>query len=336
MADEIGFDSAAWSIDGARIDSELMRVLSYAALGGSEGIITPGDCRVHELDVPGDQIVIDPGALGILNRNGDNQMYVANARRLTKLDIAPTDSAGGRSDLVVVRMDDPDYPGGPVVPAEDAPTFQYARPFILQNVPPTTTLLSQIGGVAYSGYALARIDIPASTGTITDGLITNLRKVANPRRERFSERYNIAYSPNDMGSGGIWVRYPDVPQTPLDIPEWATEMFIRVDVDGIMARDAALAGWWQVWVGPNNPNLEGGAGVPAGFITTREVYYNQQIFGDSSEHFLITDKIDIPPEMRGTRQWLTTNVKRGGGTGFWRSTAATYVTADVEFQETAV
>lgn len=335
MADEIGFDSAAWSIDGARIDSELMRVLSYASIGGAEGIITPGDCRVHQLDVPGPQVVIDTGALGVLNRNADNQAYIANARRLSKLDVTATDSSGGRSDLVVVRMDDPGYPGGPIVPEEDAPAYQYVKPVVLQNVPPTTDRFEQLG-LPYSGYALARIDIPASTATITDGLIKNLRKVANPRRERVSERYNITYAPNDMNSTNVWARYPDVPQTPLDIPEWATEMFVRVDVTGIMSINAGHSGHWSVFIGPYDQLREIGGAIPPGVKPTQAVYYNQQTWGDATESFILTDRIDIPTEMRGTRQWLTTNVIRGDGVGFWRSNIATHVVADVEFLETAV
>lgn len=328
MADEIGFDPAAFSVDGARHNGELLRTAHYQATAGAEGITTPGDLKVHELDIPGTQIVIDSGAATILNRHtGErNESYAVTARRLSKLDVMATGSDGGRVDLVIVRVEDPEYNPWQLPAGADAASYQYVRPVILQNVPAGTRRFEQLG-LPYAGYALARIDIPVSTGTILDDYITDLREVANPRRARFHDRYDIQYAPSDSaGDINVWNKYPDVPDAQMEVPTWAAKAIVRADITGMQIRDAALAGNFRV-------KLTGGN--PAQTVYSKTTYVNEQVWGDSRRSYAISSSIDIPAEMRGYTISAVTQWQRTGGIGLFRSQADVQVVFDIEFIEAA-
>lgn len=328
MADEIGFDSAAWSIDGARIDSALMRVLAYAGTGGSEGIVTAGDCRVHQLETPGSQIAIDTGAVLVRNRSvgGKNQTYVANGRTQTLLD-TPDSNPAAMSHLVVVRLEDPEFPGWVKPSPEDAPTYQYTRPFIIQNVPPTTRKFSELN-LGYSAYALTRIDQPANTAAITDGMLVDLREVANPRRETYLERFDITYAPNDSGSlSDTWIHYPDVPYASIEVPDFAAVAKVKAWVIGAMVRDNPMAGYFRF-------RMTGGS--PEASIYTKQTYFNEQNPGDSRVGpYLIGSTVDIPAALRGQTVQGAIEFLRNGGTGFMRSHADVQVVVEIDFIEAA-
>lgn len=346
------WDSVPWFIGGgAQHSPEVARLLAYAATSSAEGIVTPGDLKVVPLAVPGSSVRILAGACLIINRaaGGAQQTYVGRNPSEDVKALAATGSGSARNDLIIAQVKDPFMPGEPWATPSDVTKGPYIFSEIVSNVPASAAASNQ-AATAYlrtkgiSGIVLAAVIFPANTATITAGMIRDLRKVAQPRRERFSGRYNITYDPNDAGTTGTWLRYPDVPQPVLDIPDWATQAFIRVDIDGIMARDSALAGWWTVFVGPAQP-YGGGTnaqtdpaipGVPNGVLSTTLTYFNQQVYGDSNLHYVNSDVIAIPATMRGTAQTFSVRMKRGGGTGFFRSTAATQVVLDVEFLEAAV
>lgn len=185
MADVIGMDPVAWSIDGGRHRAELFRILAYAATGGGEGVVSGVDCKVRPLTTAGTQIRFDSGAVVIRNRSANvrNQSYVANNRTETRLDIAPNNTGTDRYDAIIVRIEDPAYAPWPTPAAGAAPDYQYAKPFVQQNVGINFTHWSQITGApaTWSAYALARVRVRANTnGTITEADIVDLRNVAQP------------------------------------------------------------------------------------------------------------------------------------------------------------
>lgn len=326
MADEIGFKSAAWSIDGARIDSALMRLLAYASTGGAEGIVAPGDCLVHQLAVPGTQIEIDTGALLILNRSANvkNQTYVADGSGVTRLDVQATTASGGRSDLVIVRLEDPEHGDWGDIPPGEEPDWQYVRPIILQNVPASTTSFDQLG-LTYSAYALARIDIPASTGTITNAHITDLRKVARPRRETFRERYD-ASSGTDFSTSAIlapWEKFPaTVPAVNILVPTWATKVNLSAWLTGMMNVDGNLGAYLRL-------ALIGG--VPSQTIITKVTYINEQTPSSERLNYLVGSTIDVPAAMRGRTCVLQPQFQKRAGAGRLRSDPDAQFVVDVEF-----
>src|SRR5690606_40000789 len=108
-----------WAIDGdvntaVKHPASVARMLTYAAFEGQDGIIDPTDMRVLALDVPGTSIRVMPGSAAVRNRgNGaPKEMYAVELQG--SADVVPvssTDASGGRSDLVVVRVENPFVPG---------------------------------------------------------------------------------------------------------------------------------------------------------------------------------------------------------------------------------
>jgi len=329
MADDIGFDPVAWAINGGDIDADIMRVLGYASTGGAEGVITAGDCRVRPLDVPGAGVAIDTGAVAIRNASANvrNQTYIANGRRRTTLDTLDTDSTGARSDLVIVRTEDPQYGPWPEIPEEDAPDYQYVRPTIIPGVPPTTRKASELN-LGYSAYALARIDRPASTGTVLATNIVDLRKVARPRRDQYLERFDIQYSPNDSGPDyNVWVKYPDVPFAYIEIPDYAAIAKVKAWVIGAQVRDAALDGAFRFKFTGGQPQVS---------AYSKETYINEQVPGDNrAGPYLVGSSVILPAGLRGVLAQCNIEFVRRNGGGFMRSHSDVQVVIEIDFIEAA-
>ncbi|WFR66645.1 hypothetical protein P9139_18145 [Curtobacterium flaccumfaciens] len=101
---------------------------------------------------------------------------------------------------------------------------------VIPNVGSTVTRLQDVPGYTYAtGYAIARVAQPASNGTITAAMITDLRQVANPRRDRQLNAHSQVQAEAETltsttQAGEVF------PNTTNDftvrIPEWATRMLI--------------------------------------------------------------------------------------------------------------
>lgn len=330
-----GFEGA-WAVDGALVDADIMRVVAYAGTGGAEGVVSAADCRVHQLPVPGTQIVVDPGALLIRNRSAQvrNQTYAATAPAESRLDVTETGSSGGRSDLVVLRMVDPQFaPWTDALNGLDPDTYQYAQPFIIQNVPPTTTRFDQLNlDVPYSAYALSRLDIPANTATITDSMVKNLRKVARPRRERHVEIWTPPSAAVDYNLHDEIMRLFPQMIMPVDCPDWATQLKIVVHLSNMLLTDnltggsRAEYGW--------NPDSEGYIATPSGGWHK----VDQAPGGDWERgHLTMGGELKIPAGFRGKTHNVRvgTSLNSDGLTGKLTQDKWMTVVVDCEFLEVA-
>lgn len=336
MADTIGFDPVAWSVDGGRHNGELYRVLAYAATSGAEGIVSPGDCRVRQLTTPGGQVAVDAGALLVRNRSANvrNQTYAANGRAETRLDIRPT-GAAPRSDLIIVRIEDPQYSPWSAVPPEQAPTFQYVRPFVLEGVSASTVNFWSLN-LGYSAYALARVDIPANTTVITNAMIKDLRQVAIPRRHREVRVWSppVATLRLDPADAGLGYKHFPVLNQLVACPEWATEMKIIVMVGNLLQRGDFTGGMRAEygWNLPGNP-----------FLAT-QVAGLHHIGPDSADDqdrdtILIADTLAIPADYRGKEHYVRTRSYYNNSapkTGNATQDQWLNIVVDIEFTEKAV
>lgn len=333
MANVYGFDPAAWSVDGARHRGELLRFIAYAATGGTEGIIEASDCKVHAITpTAGPQIAIDAGGLLIRNRSASvrNQTYGANGRTESRLDV-PATGGSTRSDLVVVRVEDPQYsPWSASAPAPaDAPDYQYVKPFLVPNVPNTTTLASQLN-LGYSAVELARLDIPPGTTTITSGMIVDLRKLAQPRRQSFIQRYNgpdgtTAFTDSPLA----WTRFPPASQIGLasiPVPAWATRARVRAFVSGVQVVDGGIHGWLRY-------KLSGG--VPSTDIYTDTTVMAEGSPGYGRVNTEISSEITIPPGMRGRTITGNGEWQERTGTGRLRTDGDIAIVIDIVWLEVA-
>jgi len=329
MADVIGFDPVAYSIDGGLHPGLLLRTAQYAATGGAEGVVSAQDCRVHQLATPGRGIAIDPGAINIRNESGTsrNQTYVANASELTTLD-GPTSTTVKRSYVVLVRIEDPEF-GWPQPNETDALDHQYTKPIFHGPVPESTTHASQLN-LDYSAYALARIDIPANTTTITDAMITDLREVANPlRRPKLTAVSLTSATADHAVNQDSWQNWPSA-AAPFKVPNWATEMIIRVRVSGIWTDTGAVGASLRAVYSPFNGAIVAATATTPVIETTASAQRRQ---------YQIDDQIPLPASVRGTTQYIYTQGAKfpgtAGGSGRLIAGNGTRVVYDIEFLQTA-
>lgn len=339
-----------WAIDGdvntsVKHPASVARMLTYAAFEGQDGIIDPTDMRVLALDVPGTAVRIMPGAAAVRNRgNGaPKEMYAVELNGTAdEVQISPTDAGGGRSDLIVVRVENPFIPGESFnLPAnpEEGP---YTSVRVIEDVPASTTDYYDLTPGTYgsitvsdtdSVLTLARVDIPASTGAITDGYLTDLRSMGQMGGRRIGEdafaeiiwteaSYHFAGSDytfySDSTSFTSWPAYAD---WDVPIPEWATGADVFV-IFNPMLHDSDVWGEARLLIG----------GEPFGSNPT--VYDLNHTGGNSRENILVSGTYVIPPEIRGTK----TNVKLqfksldSGLTGKLVSKRGTYVYVQMAFK----
>lgn len=339
----MALDPTPWMIaGGAQHSADLGRTLAFAATSGEEGVVLPESLKVTPQPTPGSSVRIAPGACLMLNRSlaspHGEQSYVGRAGTSTTLAV-PSTGGVGRTDLVVVRVEDPQYapwqtPSNPV-------TATYFKPFLVQNVPANTRTAAELN-LGYPAVALARLVIPASTTAITSAMIYDVREVAQPR----SKRALLSHYPgpkNWMGPGvtnsspgwngtlwpyGAWT---------VDVPVWATRAVVvgtiagakvghpdsnvNGDIDtvhsirlgGYIYTETAKAEWLTV-VSPNT----GLRGYMRGDITTGGV-------------------LDIPASMRGaTGVDLRFMGDITAGLGEIYVDIYSTLLMDIEFQERAV
>lgn len=225
-------DPVPWMVAGnVQHSVNVARLLAYAGFGGSEGIVGPRDLEVRELNVPGNQVRVYPGACAILNRfpGAKYEAYAGRFPTETLVDIAPTGSAGGRSDLIVARVEDPFENGSPF---PNDGTGVFLRPAVISNVGTSITNFKSLG-YAYPAIPLARVDIPPSTGTITQQMIKDLRRMtAAIRRDEWSKVIS------GLGVSSLtstnWVDWPVGASMQVDVPDWATHVSMSAVLSGII------------------------------------------------------------------------------------------------------
>lgn len=330
------FQRTPWAIGGgALIEPEVMRLLAYASTDKTEGIVDIGDLRVRALAVAGGSVLVGNGGAVIKNRSagGTAQSYVVRNDGDEQVNVGPTGGAA-RSDLVVVRIVDPQYSPWPALdPGQDPTTATYVEPFIVTNVPAATTKAMDLNGGAglgYSAIALARIDIPANTASITDAMIHDLRKMASPRRQRVLNAYTLtAATETNTATGAEGEVFPNQASWAVEIPEWAT-------------RARVIGSWVQVIVPPGNASgffwVRLGYPKPAAGVETRRVNYNTPGSTQSARGtFMAADDIAIPASLRGTVQALHLRAQYTTGSGpdtaRLQMNAASAAILDVEFLE---
>lgn len=295
-------DRTPWFVGGgAEHSPEIARQALFDSTGGNEGVSSVGGLRVAAQAVPNGTVRALTGGGLLLNRypGGTGQSYAVRNKTQTSIPITPTGSGGGRTDLVVIRVVDPQYEGQPPVDPND---FDYTRFEVIQGVPAGTTTFAELNR-NYPAIALAKITIPASTATITDAMITNLRKLAQPRTDVVNvPRPNVT---NDAGMTlgsraafpqGEW--FPNVGgnlnngRYDIPVPTWATRMQIRCEWLSVEYKANPGAGYYWVAYGP-----DAGGSAPT--------YYTQGFGWDSDDstnrlNWILEQEVYVRPEWRGT------------------------------------
>lgn len=319
----MSFDPVPWFVGGgAEHSPDVSRLLAYAATGGTAGIIAPTDLLPTTTPAPTGNVRLMPGACVIPNTYAgvSQQSYMARASSVTDVPVPATGSAGGRHDLLVIRVDDPQFGG--TVPT-DRTVGPYVRAELISNVPAGTVALPSY--VTFPALVIARIDLPANTATVTSNLITDLRHVAQPRRERsLLTKQPVGNQSLNTSGDTVFTPFPSEASRTIDIPSWATQAVIKGDLSGVYASLGQAQGYLRMRLG----SLLGDG-----------VFYDVDIpsgAGRSRFTFTTGDTFTIPPAMRGTTvQIEVQGSRRAGMTSTLNSTPQSFVAIDVEFSERA-
>ncbi len=135
--------------------------------------------------------------------------------------------------MVILRIEDPQYEGTRNPAVDPIAYFQ-----VISNVSSSATAIPD----GRTGIPLARIDIPASTATITDAMIKDVRKVANPRRERtYGPSPGVPLHRHQRHLRHLLLLH-DRRRLEHPHPSWASVAKIRFDIGGLRLSSGAVYG----------------------------------------------------------------------------------------------
>jgi hypothetical protein len=322
----VTFRSDVWAVDGNQTDALLARLMNQAASLGSQGVIGHLDCQVNATGPATAGIVITSGGVTVLGAESPYQgAYTGwNVGNDTSLSIGST-GGSPRSDMVVIRAEDPTWSGSPW---GNPASGQILFPRVLTNVGGGATIPP--GG--YSCIPLARIDMPASTATVQQSYIHDLRQVCNPQRllevqtaagPGTASNWTVSTTPHAWPPGASWQVY---------VPPWATTMVVTWDIIDI---------FWSTSPGTAargyiNPML--GASVTAPVLSMPQTLVSippppagivrLDVSGGSTA--------SIGPSIRGTTQTLQlAQVTDGVNNGILSATETSLIRILYEFQQLA-
>lgn len=311
-------DGTPWFTGGgAEHSSAIARILPFIALRGAEGVVNPTDCRCLSMPVATNRIRVMPGPYAILNRalGGDNQMYLGRVTVQDEVATTPTGSGSGRSDLVIIRVENPGPGETWAIPA-DVKNGPYVFTRIIEGVPGNTTTVKQLN-LGYSAIAIARIDLPPSTSTVQQAMITDLRSLATDGGQRIDPVRTDGGTPAPSSGGGVIapptgiikppivvadppmlatdvnavVKWPASGDFPIPIPAYATKMDYTVNYNNILT----VADNWlgSVGLGTTDQLINSPFGQFIAGLIPNVGNLNQRT------NQVITGTMDIPPQLRG-------------------------------------
>ena len=319
--------NAPWALDGARTNAARARLAEYAATGGQGGIIKASDLRVTALSPNGNGLRILKGGGIVLNRYlaDPDEVYVIsnpNGVHTVGSESMPPASGSAASYLVCIVVGDPEFnqTGHPFMPADLDPdpavrrNFNYVRP-VLIPCPAGTTRFSELNR-SYPGIELARIDVPPNTTTITDAMITDLRKLAQPKSEHHLLTGMLT---NGIRLEDSWKDLTDY-QPVVRVPDWATHIVATSQVVSAL-----------VWQGTK---ADGVTRLYAGSIMSADMGYdyNMPSPGDGIRVNIVNSIASSVVAQRGQDLKLRVHGLRTIGPGYIE-TWGTSVIYDVRFYE---
>ncbi|MFI1563851.1 hypothetical protein ACH4ZX_12460 [Streptomyces sp. NPDC020490] len=278
---------------------------------GSQGVTEGDDLKVRQLSTPGAGVRVMDGSAVIRGAAWGQGSYTQYNVGEATVPVAPT-GASARSDLVCLRVEDPEYEG-----TRDPETDEIGYFHVVSNVSATTTTAP----TGMTAIPLARIDLPANTTLVTDSMITDLRRIANPRRERTlytafpGSTSTLTYSDNK------WHTWPTAAKWSVPVPPWATTAKVVTIIAGLRLTRADVYARMQNVLGGILPGQDTAVDDDQGKGTRRNTV-------------VLADTLSIPAALRGTTQnlYLQTYMSKSE-TGDLSVDGATSLVADVEFTE---
>lgn len=313
-----------WMIGGgARHSAKLGRALARMALGNTEGVAEPGHLAVRATASPSMQLRVDKGVFAILNTYGSEfgQTYIGFAASETLSPSFATTGGSARSDMLIARIDDPEYGG--TVPT-DPVTGEYVKLEIISNV--GSSAVDVPGSVLYPAIPLARVDLPASTSAITQAMVTDLRKMPSPQTKAETLYHTPSSQVQLTATAAAGQKWPNATGWSVEVPAWATHVHFKGNLGGLVASANAVGSIWGQFGENGSANAQ----------QTPVVGYNSS---GSTERWGVVfgSKLAIPAALRGT----TVNVsirgkKASSGTGTPYADANSSALVELTFVEEPV
>lgn len=282
--------SQAWAVDGGRTPAAVGRMVAWCATNGASGVVLPGDMRVAALSTPGAAVSIGPGGAVIASTYstaGKSETYAMSNNAAVQLTVPANNTSSARTDYIILRVDDTNITGAtPPADPLNAPYCAFQR-------------VTSISGLNYPFISLAKINMPAMTGVVNPSQITDLRNVANPRTET-----HVIGRPVVTGDTGLSLTtnlpggevFPNVGNTAIDIPKWATRMQIFGNWNSV--RFSKGNSWGQFWM-EYGPNVD----VHNWTYATQKTGFDSTSATDNTYQFWsMMDDVAVPTAIRGTNQ----------------------------------
>lgn len=246
----MAFDPVPWFVGGgAEHSPEVARLIGHVATSGADGVVASGDLKVQPLAVPGGSVRVMKGACLMPSRAAgtDQQSYAARNLSEEVVAITATGSGGGRTDMVIVRVEDSSIAGEPWTTPADPKVGPYVFARVLENVPSGAVVSNlaareYLASQGYTGIPLAAVTLPASTGTVDAGMITDLRNVARPRSEIITA-HPAPPVPSWLSTIAVDTVWPGGGPT-IDVPAWATHADAQVLIGGAVVGVGYPANGW--------------------------------------------------------------------------------------------
>lgn len=317
------FQTAAFAVDGNSESGNFLRLMLQSSTLGSQGIIGPLDLLVGPTTPTATAgIVINSGACVVLGAETAFQgsYYGYNVGNDTSLTIAATGGTA-RSDMVVVRAEDPTWSGSPW---GNPAAGQILFPRVISNVGAGATTVP--GG--FSAIPLARIDVPASTSVITGAMIHDLRQVCNPQRILGMLAASGPGTAANWTVGTAGVIWPATATWTVPIPSWATTMQFQWEMNDLLWQSGWARGFLNPFFGTSvsAPNLA----MPQTLVSIPTA--SGQWRHTTGAGFTVS----IPAGLRGTTQTLQfKQVTDGTQTGLLAADEGTTISVMYEFQQLA-
>ncbi|MFD6343623.1 hypothetical protein ACFWF9_02710 [Streptomyces roseolus] len=295
---------------GGTHPARAMRMMIRDLARGSQGVTEANDLKVRQLSTPGSAVRVGDGSSIIRGASWGQGAYTQYNVGDAIIPIAPTGSTG-RSDLVLHRIVDPEYEGNLDPRSDDIGFFH-----IIPNVGPTATTVP----AGMTAIPLARIDIPPNTATITDAMIRDLRRIANPRRER---RLHTAFPGSKQSltySDNRWRVWPTAARWTIPVPDWAVNVQAITTLAGLRMDSADVYATMQQHFGP----IQG----------QDTVIDDDQGNNVRRSTVVLADSLGVTAAMRGTSQALyVQTLMWKSETGNLAVDGGTSLICDVEFNE---
>lgn len=288
-------DGVAWSIKDAIHDVEVLQALPYVLGGAKEGVAGHTDLRVTATPVNDGNVHVAAGGGNLLNRyeGGIALGYTVRNDADAAVAIDPQGAGGTRFDLVAVVVEDPMFPGQPAPADTETGPFVFFR--VYENVGGATTLAEVDPN--QTGYALAKITMPASTATVSQAQIQDLRELVNPRVFTVTRQceYTTAAAFVMPTAQGL---FPTDASWDVDIPEWANRVRLEAMWPSVSMLDSSGGG-----TGAGSGSVVAGLGsiecdapwAAAGAVAGKALPQCLAVAGEA----------EIPTGLRGTTQALS-------------------------------